>query len=1187
MKTKSAFLTFFILIGILSVNQGVAQIQDNQFLPQLSAFAAETQQWNEGYSRSTGQNDFTYSGLRPGLTDCMLTRCSTGDMAIEWETQPVGAYVKGGAGFVWLAAIDITKAKHVFDVFINQVKRFQITSANGMSWEITNPDGGRLRFVPVKNDPYWEAHGYMSLWAPEQWLTPGKPISIKIVGEKENNNSWIIVYKAKDAQSYLQNSFKCETRATVTILKKENSYRFGIVVPAKYIGQELVLTTGKKSYKLKVEASGDQGKAVLSINKNMDNQSVLIADDFGEMVYLSSVSSPKSESILIKDAILRSEIATLADGSIEVKATRDFIPQGYSSLSMLAGSKLAGGKILLMNSSHQDIAWMDSPEKCVIERDTMLLTPLYNRAINDASYRFDIEDALMLKEFIQRHPDKKEGIIRLLKNGQLSCGSTFIQPYEEMYSGEALARQLYFGTLWLKKEFGYSANTYWNPDVPGKTLQMPQILSKAGTKYMLISRFEKGVYNWYSPDGSFVTTYSPGHYSADFQALHKDFPYASDYIAGSLTTWDKYYEANSSGKVVPLFSDWDMSPANDYSKIINTWNHLRKIESGSQAVTDLALPKIELSLTPDFIKTFSARAGNIPSVKGERPAVWLYIHGPTHEKTIKTSREGDILLTVAEKFATINAMIDGSFSGYPGQQLSAAWESKIYPDHGWGGKHGDITDAMFAEKYQFAKSEAEKVIKKSITAISSKIKTVAEHGIPVTVFNSLSWKRSDPASATLVFDPAKVRGITLTDAGGKEVPVQLANTQYYADGSIKSAVLQFIATDVPSIGYKTYYVKTSGKEQLKPTSTSGNSYENRYYKIELADGGLSAIFDKELNKNLINNKKFNAGEVFTLHSEGTGAGEFADIQQPDMEGYDKAGNYRANWKMVESGPVYTSFINRQPIRNAVIEEKIILYHDLKKIDFEIALLNYEGILYREYRMALPVNMNDGQVSYEVPYGVVNVGKDEIRGAAGERHQTNCADIHPRGIENWIGISNSEFGVTLSSGVAVADYIDPTGQPEGSPILQPLLLASRRSCHGEGNEYLQTGDHHFSFSLTSHKPGWENGFRFGRQANEKLQVVVDAIPYQSASLPEEMSFFNLQNDNLVISAIKKAEDDNGVAIRMYDLFGKATELNLKCFKPLKELSKANLIEEKTSTVPVKNGVISTQIGAYSIETIIVN
>jgi alpha-mannosidase len=858
-------------------------------------------------------------------------------------------------------------------------------------------------------------------------------------------------------------------------------------------------------------------------------------------------------------------------------------PETVKALITLSNSNLSNGKIFLMNSSHQDIAWMDSPEKCIIERDTMLLTPLYNRAITDPSYRFDVEDALMLKEYIRRHPDRKEGIGMLLKKGQLSCGSSYIQPYEEMYSGESLARQFYFGARWLKKEFGYQADTYWNPDVPGRTLQMPQLLSKAGTKYMLISRFEKGIYKWYSPDNSYVIAYSPGHYAESFTSLQKDFYGAADYLANSSMMWSKYFTATAKSAAIPVLSDWDMSPAKDYSNIIQQWNTIRSLPNPDGSLASVRLPAIELSLTPDFIKTFENNAGNIPSVKGERPAVWLYIHGPTHQKAIRASREGDILLTVAEKFATANAMIDGTYAGYPEKELSDAWEAKIFPDHGWGGKHGDITDHFFLEKYMFAKNEAEKIIGITLHEISSKIKTSPDKGLPVVVFNSLSWKRTDEASVTIGFDRSKAGNLALTDAKGAQIATQLTDARFYDDGSIQSVTLHFMASDVPSIGYKTYYLKTTRETPPQKELKQNGHFENRFYKIELSDGGLSSIFDKELNKDVVNPQKMKAGEVFTLHSEGTGAGEFADIQQPDMKGFDRAANYGANWKMTGDGAVFTCFLNRQPIRNAVVEEKITLYKEIKRIDFEVALLNYEGILYREYRMAMPVNMKDGQISYEVPFGMVNVGKDEINGAAGERYIKSCKDIHPRGIENFISVSNPEFGVTLSSSVAVADYIDPTGPPSDYQLLQPILIASRRSCHGEGNEYLQTGNHFFSFSLLSHKPGWENGFRFGRQANEKLMVVAAAESYKTADLPEELSFFSVENDNVVISAVKKAEEADAAAIRMYEISGKLSDVALKCFKPLKQAFHTSLIEYDVKPVTVLNGTFASKIGPYSIET----
>jgi alpha-mannosidase len=134
-------------------------------------------------------------------------------------------------------------------------------------------------------------------------------------------------------------------------------------------------------------------------------------------------------------------------------------------------------------------------------------------------------------------------------------------------------------------------------------------------------------------------------------------------------------------------------------------------------------------------------------------------------------------------------------------------------------------------------------------------------------------------------------------------------------------------------------------------------FENDFYRIRLGDGGLSSVFDKELGMEIIDITKFKAGEVFTMQSVGHGAGEFDNVQQPGMEGFDKTGNYTTQWELVANGPVYTAFKIRQPIRNAVVEEVVTIYNTIKKIDLEVSLLKWEGVLFREYRMAMPLNMH--------------------------------------------------------------------------------------------------------------------------------------------------------------------------------------------------------------------------------------
>ena len=953
-----------------------------------------------------------------------------------------------------------------------------------------------------------------------------------------------------------------------------------ISAPAILAGKELSYLSGGQEGRILLEEKDGVSTARFRLEGDIQNQKFIISDDNSELLYLDNLKKDTISRKLLPKAVIINELS-VSQGEFKAKSRRLYKPKTVNRILDLNRSKLSEGSIFLMNSSHQDIAWMDSPGKCVLERDTMLITPLIEQAEANPNYRFDIEDASMIKEYIERHPDKKESIRKFFKEGKISCGSSYTQPYEEMYSGEALVRQFYYGRKWLQDEFGYDANTYWNVDVPGRTLQMPQILKKSGVPNMVISRHEKGFFNWFGPDGSFVTAYSPGHYGEAYTSLHKNFYDAAEYIAESSMMWEKYYSEASMGTVIPLLSDWDMSPANDYSHIIQQWESISELTDDNGIKTKIRLPGFKIVTTPELFTSFVKAAKPLPSISGERPALWLYIHGPSHQKAIKASREGDILLTMAEKFATIDALNENSFAAYPAERLYQAWEAKIFPDHGWGGNMGEITDDLFRRKYEFARSEASQILENSTRSLASKIKTNAKKGIPVVVFNSLNWERSDIVKFQIGFNEGDARSISIADALGNVIPLQYRVEREFGEGSIQLANVSFVAGNVPSIGYKTFYVTGSDKQ---PSSGSVPIPENSFYKIELGKGGLMSIYDKELKKELIDATKFEAGEVFTMESIGNGAGEFDKIQQPSMEGFAQSGDHPAKWEPGESGDVFSSWTRRSKLPHAVVEQKIILHHLQKRIDFEISLLNWEGELYREFRMALPLKMEGGQVAYEVPFGVVEVGKDEMEGAAGERYHVPAKDLHPRGIENWIGAYDDSFGVTLSSSVAVADYLDPTDDRTSDVLLQPVLLASRTSCHPLGNQYLQTGDHHFSFSLNSHPSGWINGYKTGRQANEALYMVVDPKPYATAGLPEEKSFFSLDDEDIIISTIKKAEDDQSVIVRMFDMKGESRTINLNHDFTFKKAASTNLIEQELDEIQLRKNQTNIKMGHHAIETV---
>ena len=846
------------------------------------------------------------------------------------------------------------------------------------------------------------------------------------------------------------------------------------------------------------------------------------------------------------------------------------------------------GKLFIVNSSHQDIAWMDAPEVCVRFRDENLITPALRRLAESDDFCFSVEDALSLKEYLGRHPEKYDEILKYTKEGRLEWGATYKQPYQSMHDGEALIRQAYFGRKWLKKVLpGCEFTTAWNEDVPGMALQFPQIMSKAGIPYYQFSRHQPGYYKWYSPDGSFLLCWTPGQYECAGRPIRNaaDEQERSEAFDEMLAQWGGYFSTRNIAPGFPFIHSYDFATPLDYDDYIDEWNReVAETDSAGRPYMQYATSTMAMDYVSGNPET------HFDELIGERPDVWLYIHGPSHHKAVSACRDASRILTAAEKFSTFDALVENSFAGYPFDELQTAWEAVVYPDHGWGGKNGHITDRYFRDTYEKALRTGTDVLDTALESISEKISY--RHSAPVvkavTVFNPLSWERTDPVEFTIDVEGRSDNHFELVDADGNTVPYQLTVPDSYGKSRDELLSFVFIADDVPSMGYKTYYLREVEFSNLFKPVYQLPVYENDYYRVEFGNGGITSLYDKQLGKEYVTSEKFAWGEMFTMQSVGNGAGEFTDIQQPTMEGFDRTGNYGQAWQCVESGPVYDSFQLIQPMRDCRAKIRMDIYRTIKRIDVVVDIDGFAGENWREFRLAFPVDMKNPEVSYEVPMGVVEVGKDEIKGTAGfskpeQIYSTPCKDVRPREVQDWFSASDGKNGITISSDVAVFDWIDPTAESVDYVILQPLLLASRKSCHNEGNYYLQSGNHSYSFSVFTHKGNWLNGYRAATQTKQPLRAVVMTPESSAGVLPDMFSFCRTEGEGVIVSTVKKCDDDDSVVMRCYDIEGKDTELSFKMFLPIKAAYHTDIIEENGTEISVENSGISYPIGHHSIET----
>jgi len=1141
----------------------------------------------DGYGQYVSGDLLQYPRLRPAFGTSMICRANTGTMAVEWKTalpQPLQAGSK--AVFVLSAGISGTPLPRVnFHVFIDGSQRFEFHPAGTDSWKVRASGGGELAFNGALKDQYGDHFGYIVLTIPEAWLRPGEPATIRITADKSPEAAWIMVYQDGSVIDFLKGKVAYEAYCSMTVSNPGPKARFTITGASSWTGRTVRVRSGSEmEQSAQLKTAG--GKSSASFEGSIQpDQPLAVWIDEEEILRAGSLSEKIDESRITPKKMIQ-RTSTNAPGGWKLDYRTTFLPDFGNSLTELSAAMKGTENGYIISSSHQDIAWMDTPEQCIKDRDEKIITPALALLKAVPSYRFDLEDVLELREFIGRHPDRKAEVAKYIAEGRLGIGASFNMPYEDLTSGEMLIRQFYAGKRWLRMNFpGCDSRTYWNPDVPGRAGQMPQIMAKAGVTSLVLSRQEKGLYTWKSYDSSSITVFSPAHYALFIErSLGKPFHEAAGFLASFSRDWTSVIPNGSSA--IPVLSMSDMSAPINYTEFIHTWNSLTSLTSDSGKEIPLKVPQLRYSTASEWLDQVAREGRTFPALLGERPNIWLYIHGPTHHWAVDAKREADTYLTAAETFSTIDALLEHSFAKYPAERLTAAWESQLYPDHGWGGKNGDVTDSTFLHRYRFARDNAKAVYTDATRKIARRVQKDGSGGVSVVVFNRLGWKRTGPV--TCIVEPQRgsiKQGLAVEGQHGEDIPCQVSLLEHYSDGSVKRAEITFIAQDVPSVGY-TRYTVVSGKSLAASArhAVAPAVIESPYYRITLAPGGIKQITDKKLKKDLLASSKFLGAELFTMQSIGEDAGEWADPQYPTMEGFDKISNHHPSWQVIEQGPVRLVVELTQAIDHTTVVQRLTLYLNLKQVDLSARLTDFDGTHYREFRLAFPVNVSKPTIAYEAPFETVEIGKDEMRGAPGERYTSPAPGIRPRAIQNWISASDDGIGITFSSSVAVWDYRNPTDSTDASPFLQPILLASRRSCNGEGNWYPQAGDHDFRFSLTSHKPGWRNGRRFGVETNTPLTAVVGEAGSDKATLPASRSFLAIDADNVVLSTLKKAEEGNDVILRVYDADRKNAVAKVTLPVPATRVSATNIIEDTGADLNQSGGKIEIKVGHQGIETL---
>ncbi|MBE0652738.1 MAG: hypothetical protein IH594_03005 [Bacteroidales bacterium] len=885
-------------------------------------------------------------------------------------------------------------------------------------------------------------------------------------------------------------------------------------------------------------------------------------------------------------------------------------------------------EICMIPISHHDLGYTNPVERVWelyndIYLDVIQFCEATNNYPEEAKFRYSVEQSSSLQHFIETADEETLGkLAKYIKEGRIEVQALFGNMISDLCSHEELIRLLY-PSFRINNQFGGLIQVGSITDVTGMSWGLPSVLAGAGIKYffaglpdyfdwwkekwpdlhdlwneqaVLRAHGKPDAFYWEGPDGAKVLVYYQGSYGCWS-------PGSIDQVLNELPVMLNDMDKRGNPFSVMRYGGYGCGDNTKtdiiVSEIVREWNN------------QWAYPRLIVSTSAMFFEKLEKECQNLRTFRGDLPQTDYSAGAASSARETGINRVAHERLQSAEKFATISSILLNS--DYPNKDLKDGFDNMLlYDEHTWGmwDPIGEVQDWAWNSKSGYAYKAAglaEMILSGRRGYSGGGPKSIAnsigfdEDGQYIVVFNPLSFLRSDLVMVPdfLQKEPFDV----IDDETGERVPHQVielddplspvpyaaekyarggfTGSDWFLDRPAKS--LAFIANDVPPMGYKTYRIIQG--EIARPTSSSliltDTSLENSFYKIILntKTGTVKSIIDKELGIELVDkNSCFQANQLISVWIR-------SGFQESPIV---------ASISKGPKGPVYASLVVKTSGAGCpqVIQE-IRLYEKLRRIDFSNRVLK-DMIPAMEIYFAFPFNMDNPEICFEAPLSVIRPLKDQFPGSNSNHYS----------IQHWANVSNEKTSITFSSidahlvkfggvnatAVSQAHHgVTPLnfGDPFMTEINKGYIFSNVINSNFCTNfQTTQSGDMLFRYSVTSSKGDWkDDGSRdFGWAIHNPFH----AIPVKGKSngdLPQSFSFCLLDKSNVIILALKQAENSEGIIIRLNETEGINTDLmiNFPAIS-IKEIYETNLVEKNERLLNHTEKAVSLKIPAFGIKTL---
>lgn len=189
-----------------------------------------------GYTKTLQGETITYFSIYPDFVNsALLTRCTTGEKSIEWESAAIPtSSTDDYAYFTWIAAhsTGTSKGPRNFDLYINNKFVLSFTTypkRYEKTWTFSGADSSRLVFELLKEDGALDAHGIAYMRIPTNKYEKGKPLKWKVVGQKQDSPDWYMTFQYPFEE-------KMDVAALPFLLKNNSSKKLPLLFTVLHFG---------------------------------------------------------------------------------------------------------------------------------------------------------------------------------------------------------------------------------------------------------------------------------------------------------------------------------------------------------------------------------------------------------------------------------------------------------------------------------------------------------------------------------------------------------------------------------------------------------------------------------------------------------------------------------------------------------------------------------------------------------------------------------------------------------------------------------------------------------------------------------------------------------------------------------------------------------------------------------------